>query len=199
MPLWYLIQTVSCCIPSELYLNHWHILLTSCLVCTYLLVPSPLSSFLTNLHFAAEQYSESCGCSIQCKTISSLFSFPLLMYFQLQRHLPYLVLLVWLILPFLIYLYLLTATWIAILICLEHSFWITQQGSNPHDGFTKAWISYLETQCALVNQELNDYLRSKGSNDWFTTQYYPSEVECAECRKIVLNNLLCKFSLFHQA
>jgi len=88
--------------------------------------------------------------------------------------------------------------WIAILVCLEHSFWITQQGSNPTDGFTKTWTFYLKTQCALVNQELDDYLMSKGSNDWFTTQYCPSEAECAECRKMVLNNLLCK-SCFHQA
>jgi hypothetical protein len=99
-----------------------------------------------------------------------------------------------------LYSWFLTAIWIAILVCLEHSFWTIQQGSNPSDGFTKAWTLYIKTQCALVDQELDDYLRSKSSNDWFTTQYYPSEAECAECRKIVFNNLLCKSSLcFYQA
>jgi hypothetical protein len=93
---------------------------------------------------------------------------------------------------FLLYSWFLTATWTAILICLEHSFWITQRGSDPSDGFIKAWKFYLKTQHALVNQELDDYLRSTGSDDWFITQYYPSEAECAKCRKIVFNNLLCK-------
>jgi hypothetical protein len=97
---------------------------------------------------------------------------------------------------FLLYSVFLTTTWSAILVCLEHSFWIIQQGSSPSEGFTKAWILYLKTQCALANQELNDYLMSKGNNDWFTTQYSLSEAEYAEYRKIVLNNLLCKSSPF---
>jgi hypothetical protein len=41
---------------------------------------------------------------------------------------------------------------------------------------------------------LDDYLRSKGSIDWFTAEYLPSEDECVEIRKIVLNNLLRKSS-----
>jgi hypothetical protein len=81
-------------------------------------------------------------------------------------------------------------------VCLEHSFWIEQQGFNSHDAFTLAWQFYNETQCALVAQELDDYLRSKGSNDWFTVKYLPSEEECVECRKIILDNLLCKSSSF---
>jgi len=117
------------------------------------------------------------------------------MYFQLYRHLPCLVSLVWLIFFFLIYIWFLTIIWIAILICLEHSYWITQPGSDPSNGFTKAWTFYLKTKCALVNQEVDDYLRSKDSKDWFTTKYCPSEAECAECRKIVFNNLLRKSSL----
>jgi len=88
----------------------------------------------------------------------------------------------------------LTTTWIAILICLEHSFWIVQQGSNSKDGFTKAWEFYFQTQHILVDQELGNYLRSIGSNDWFAMKYWPSDKECAECRKIVLNNLLRKSS-----
>jgi len=88
----------------------------------------------------------------------------------------------------------LTTTWIAILICLEHSFWIVQQGFNFNDGFNKAWKFYLKVQHVLIDQELDNYLRSKGSNDWFTMKYRPSEEECAECRKIVLNNLLRKSS-----
>ena len=116
------------------------------------------------------------------------------MYFQFHREPPYLVSLVWLILPFLLYSRFLTATWAAILVCLEHSFWIAQQGFNPSDAFTKAWKFYLKTQHALVNQELDDYLRLKGINDWFTIQHHPSDEEYAECRKIVLNNLLRKSS-----
>jgi hypothetical protein len=81
-------------------------------------------------------------------------------------------------------------SFIAILICLEHSFWITQQGFSSNDSFTKAWNLYLNTQHALVNSELNAYLRSKGSNDWFIKKHYPSDEECADCTKIVLNNLL---------
>jgi len=58
-----------------------------------------------------------------------------------------------------------------------------------------AWKNYLKIQRALVDQELDNYLRSKDTNDWFTMKYRPSEEECVECRKIILNNLLCKFSL----
>ncbi|KAF8240110.1 hypothetical protein L208DRAFT_1374412 [Tricholoma matsutake] len=57
--------------------------------------------------------------------------------------------------------------------CLVHAQF--QQGSNFTDGFTKAWKLYTQTQCALVNQELDNYLRSKSSKDWFTIQYSPSE------------------------
>ena len=122
------------------------------------------------------------------------FLFLLPMYSQTCRHPPCLVLLVWFILFFLLYSWFLTATWTAILVCLEHSFWIAQQGSNPSDDFNQAWIFYLNTQHALVNQELDDYLRSKGCDDWFTIQYHPSAEECDECRKIVFNNLLRKSS-----
>jgi len=83
-------------------------------------------------------------------------------------------------------------SFIAIFICLEHSFWIVQQGSSSKDGFTMAWNQYFKTQHALVNQELDNYLLSKGSSDWFTMKHIPSEEECAECRKIVLNNLLSR-------
>jgi len=79
----------------------------------------------------------------------------------------------------------------AILICLEHSFWIFQQGSDLIGCFIKAWESYLKTRHALVDQELDNFLRSKGSKDWFTMKHCPSDKELAECRKIALNNLLC--------
>jgi hypothetical protein len=78
-------------------------------------------------------------------------------------------------------------------VCLEHSFWIVQQGSDPAGGFIKAWESYLKTRRALVDRELDDYLGSKGSDDWFNTKHDPSDEEFAEYRKIVLNNLLRKF------
>ena len=115
------------------------------------------------------------------------------MYFQLHRHLCILSL-VCLILSFLLYLWVLTTTWTAILICLEHSFWIAQQASSSNDGFIKPWKYYLKTQRALVDEELDEFLRSTGSNDWFTVKHSPSEKECAEYRRIVLNNLLCESS-----
>ena len=86
----------------------------------------------------------------------------------------------------------LTTLCAAILVCLEHSFWIVQQGSNASDAFIEALESYLKTQRALVDQEVVDYLMSKGSDDWFTRKHSPSDEERAECRKIVLNNLLRK-------
>ena len=116
------------------------------------------------------------------------------MYFQLHRCLLCVLSLVWLILPFSFIFTSLLAILTAILICLEHSFWIAQQGSSFNDAFIKAWKFYLNTQHVLVNQELNNYLKSKGSNDWFTIKHHPSEQECAECRKIVLNHLLRKSS-----
>ena len=91
----------------------------------------------------------------------------------------------------------LTIIWTAILVCLEHSFWIAQQGSNSIDSFDKAWKFYLSTQYTLVDQELDNYLKLTGSDDWFTNKHTPSEEECAQCRKIVLNNLLCKFHFYH--
>ena len=87
----------------------------------------------------------------------------------------------------------LTTLCAAILVCLEHSFWIVQQGSNVSNAFIEAWKFYLKTRRALVDQELEDYLRSKGSDDWFTTNHYPSDEELAECRKLVFNYLLRKF------
>ena len=45
----------------------------------------------------------------------------------------------------------------------------------------------------LVDQELDKFLKLKGSGDWFTIKYTPSEEECMEFRKIVFNNLLCMF------
>jgi hypothetical protein len=79
---------------------------------------------------------------------------------------------------------------IAILICLEHSFWSSQQGSSPTVGFTEALDTYLKNKRVLVDQRLENYLALKGSNDWFTMKYFPSNDECIEFQKIVLDNLL---------
>jgi len=76
------------------------------------------------------------------------------------------------------------------IICFEHSFWISHQGSNFIDGFKIAREIYFETRHALVVHELHDYLKSKNSRDWFIRKHIPSEEECAECRKIIFNNLL---------
>jgi hypothetical protein len=80
----------------------------------------------------------------------------------------------------------------AILVCLEHSFWIAQQGVTSNAAFIMAWKIYIETQFAIVAQDLDGYLMSKGGNDWFTVAHVPSEEECVEYRNIVLHNLLCK-------
>jgi len=54
-----------------------------------------------------------------------------------------------------------------------------------------AWEGYLKTLRVLVDQELDNYLRSKGGSDWFTTKHRPSGKELAEYKKMVLKNLLC--------
>jgi len=79
---------------------------------------------------------------------------------------------------------------IAILICLEHSFWLTQQGSSPTVSFTEAWDTYLKDKRVLVDQRLENYLTLKHRNDWFTIKHSPSDNECTEFQKIVLDNLL---------
>jgi len=83
-------------------------------------------------------------------------------------------------------------TCLAILICHEHSFWLTQQGSSPTKGFTEAFDIYLADKRVLLDQSLEDYLALKGNNDWLTTKYSATRNECAEFRKIVLDNLLRK-------
>jgi len=89
-------------------------------------------------------------------------------------------------------LFLIVVTCLAILLCLEHSFWLTQQGSSPINGFTETLDTYLKDRRALLDERLEDYLTSKGSNDWFIAKYRPTPDECAEFRKIVLDNLLRK-------
>jgi len=79
---------------------------------------------------------------------------------------------------------------IAILICLEHSFWLTQQGSHPTKAFTEALGIYLKNKHAVLDPILDDYLTLKASNDWFTTKHQPSVDEVIGFRQIVLNNLL---------
>ena len=79
---------------------------------------------------------------------------------------------------------------LAVLICLEHSFWLIQQGSSPIDGFTKALDIYIEDKHVLIDQRLRNYLMLKKSKDWFTIKHCPSNDECTEFQKIVLDNLL---------
>jgi len=83
---------------------------------------------------------------------------------------------------------------LAILICLEHSFWLTQQGSSPTEGFVAALDIYLRDKHVLLDQRVEDYLMSKGINDWFTTKHKPSDDERLEFKIIVLDNLLRKAS-----
>ena len=119
------------------------------------------------------------------------------MHSQLHRCLLCVLLSVWPIPCFVLHLWPLTQPLprlAAILVCLEHSFWIVQQGSKPSDGFIKAWENYLKTKRALVDREVDDYLRSKASADWFTMKHIPSDEEFTEIREIVFNNLLRKSS-----
>jgi len=95
---------------------------------------------------------------------------------------------------------LLTTTWTAILICLQYSFWFPGKGFTATYGFTKAWEYYLKTRHLLVGQKLDDFLKSRGSKDWFTIEYTPSEKECVEFRTIAFNSLLRMYnSCFLQA
>ena len=83
------------------------------------------------------------------------------------------------------------------LICLEHSFWLTQQGSSPTQAFIAALDIYLQDRRMLVDQTLEDYLMLKESSDWIITKYRPSYDECTEFQKIVFDNLLRKANFCH--
>ena len=82
--------------------------------------------------------------------------------------------------------------YLAILISLEHSFWLIQQGSSPTQGFINALDTYIKDKHVLLDQRLQDYLMLKGSNDWFIIKHCPSDDECTELQKIVFDNLLSK-------
>ena len=83
---------------------------------------------------------------------------------------------------------------VAVLICLEHSFWLTRQDflTGAVDAFIKAFDTYVKDKRALVDQTLAAYWMSKGSDDWITTKRRPSADERTEFLKIVHDNLLCK-------
>ena len=88
----------------KLLIFHYHIM-------SSLYLSSPIyflySMLLIVLHFAGGPCSGSCGHSIQCKTIFHPLQFSLLIDFQLYRSLLCILLLVCLILPFLLYCFLL--------------------------------------------------------------------------------------------
>ena len=59
--------------------------------------------------------------------------------------------------------------------------------------FRKAWHDYFASHHAILDQQLDNYLRSKCSQDWFTRKHFkPSEEECKEYTDIILKNLLRK-------
>ena len=93
------------------------------------------------------------------------------------------------LLPFILVFHLIC---LAILICLEHSFWLTQQGTSPTQAFTTAFDTYIKDKHLLLNQILADYLMLKRSDDWFTIKHCPSYDEYTEFRKIVFDNLFGK-------
>ena len=77
----------------------------------------------------------------------------------------------------------LTATLTAILICLENSFWHTQQGSTLEDGFQMAWISYLA-------MNIDNHLISQWPNDQFTIESFQSEADLTKFVNVILANCL---------
>ncbi|KAF8168418.1 hypothetical protein B0H34DRAFT_685373 [Crassisporium funariophilum] len=81
---------------------------------------------------------------------------------------------------------------IVIVICLEHSFWLAQKASTPLQGFIKALDTVFQKKPVVLHTTLKDYLKSKESDDWFTIKHHPSPIECADIRKIIFDNLLCR-------
>jgi hypothetical protein len=81
------------------------------------------------------------------------------------------------------------AVWLAILICLENSFWHVQQGSSAQDGFVKALNLYSTTT-------MDKYFISQETNDWFATKRSPSKAECNAFKNDILANHLCKSYLY---
>ena len=77
----------------------------------------------------------------------------------------------------------LTATLTAIIICLENSFWHTQQGSTLEDGFQKAWNSYLA-------MEMDKHFISQWPNDQFTIKSFQSEADLTKFVNVILANRL---------
>ena len=57
---------------------------------------------------------------------------------------------------------------LAILVCLEHSFWLAYQGSSPSEKFNKAFNIYLQDKHALLGEELKASLMSV--TDWATAK-----------------------------
>jgi len=213
MPPWNPIKGVSSCAPPGLHLNCWHAFMKSYPACEWL-CPSwaPLQSLTCCYHILSSLYlsshllplPHSINSILQVESVQGLVkaqfnvrSYPIL-FSSLHSYISnyigtfFVFFHWWLILHFHLYLQLFHT--ICSHSCLSWTFFLDCP-ARLQSGFTKAWIIYLKTQHALVDQKLDDYLRSKGSNDWFTMKHCPSEEECAECRKIVLNNLLCKFSL----
>ena len=166
---------------------------TSGLVCTYFPSPAPLT-FLFSQTYILQIKNIQILVDVQFKVRLYHISFIFFIYVFSIKQAPSLSCLIGLLnSTFLLFiLIVLTAIWIALLVCLEHSFWITKKGSNPSDAFAEAWSFYFETQSALVNQELHDYLKSNSHKDWFTTYHHPSVEEWAKCKEIIFNNLLCK-------
>jgi hypothetical protein len=78
---------------------------------------------------------------------------------------------------------------LAILICLENSFWFAEQKTSAIDGFLLALDSY-------STKQMNEIVISQCSNNWFDMEEYPSDEELIKFQQIVLENLLCKFYFF---
>ena len=67
-----------------------------------------------------------------------------------------------------------------------------QQGFSAVASFTMAWHNYLSIQQAVLHQQLDNYLASKESENWFTRKHKISKEESMEYTDIILSNLLCK-------
>ena len=77
----------------------------------------------------------------------------------------------------------LTVALTAILICLENSFWHTQQGSTLEDGFLMAWNSHLALK-------MDGHFISQWPNHQFPIESFQSEADLTNFVNVILANLL---------
>ena len=164
------IQLLTCCyelasrmwvtmVISELKFDYWYAIVKLYPVCRlFSFYPSNCS--LVQHSIGKTRHIES---SVKvCYHVKIFYSFIFIFWFIIIIQMPSLPALAALAdsLFHILFLFL-TTTLTAILICLENSFWHTQQGSTLEDGFHKAWNSYLA-------MKMDNHFISQWPNDQFT-------------------------------